>query len=250
VQEQLGPEVEVRWAMRYGQPSLKETLAGWKTEELTIVPLYPQFAESSTRTAIEAVKDALPIGQDIRVMEDFFNTDEFLNSEVQIINKHIQEFKPDHLLLSFHGLPEHHMRKLHPQHCLKRADCCEVLDKHNRYCYRAQCVFTYRQIAERIEFPAEKVSYSFQSRLGRRPWIKPYTDLVLGDLIRQGVKKLSVACPSFVADNLETLEEVQIRLRQQFIAEGGVELQLIPALNTDENWVSNFCALVKRFHSV
>ena len=241
----LAGEFDVRWAMRYGEPSIAARARDWDVRSVAVVPLYPQYAESSTRTALEEARRHLG-ARDVRTLEDFFDAGEFLSAEARAIQAHLDAEKPDHLLLSFHGLPEHHMTKLHPEHCFRTADCCERIDATNRFCYRAQCVATAKGLVARLRYPAERVTYGFQSRLGRRPWIKPYTDVVVDELVARGVRRLSVACPSFVADCLETLEEVELRLREQFRARGGEELKLIPALNAQDHWVEAFAGLVRR----
>jgi ferrochelatase len=157
-----------------------------------------------------------------------------------------QEF--DHLLLSFHGLPERHLHKLDPSgHCLKGADCCrsaspEVLAS----CYRAQCLRSAELFAERMGLKPEQWSVSFQSRLGRAKWIEPYTEARLDELAKQGVKKLLVMCPAFVADCIETLEEIGDRGREQFVEAGGESLKLVPCLNDHPSWVAALKTLSER----
>lgn len=237
-------QYDVRWAMRYGQPSVEGTLKNWDIDELLLFPMYPQYAESSTRTAIEEVLKFVPSGVKVKVTKDFFEHEAFISSQVQRIQEHLDHVRPDHLLLSYHGLPEHHLTKLYPNHCLKDSGCCAKVTEVNRYCYRAQCFATSRAIMSKLNYPAGHISISFQSRLGRRPWIKPYTDYVVPALAKQGVKRLSVASPSFVCDCLETLEEIQVRLKEQFLESGGGELHLIPAVNDEDHWVSNFRRII------
>lgn len=246
LQAHIGPEYEVRWAMRYGNPSLSAVLKDWSVSGLLIIPLYPQYAESSTRTAIEEAEKYLPKGLSYKAVVDFFDDRSFIQSQILNIQEHIDRFKPDHLLLSYHGLPEHHLTKMYPRHCLHSRSCCDQVSDANRFCYRAQCMATSRAIIEGLKFPSDQVSISFQSRLGRRPWIKPYTDHIVPELPRKGIKRLSVASPSFVADCLETLEEIQMRLRDQFIEAGGEELRLIPALNAQERWVKALGEIIKK----
>lgn len=245
VAQSLGPEWDVRWAMRYGSPSIASILKDWQPDELRVVPLYPQFAESSTRTALEQVF-RFAQAKHIEVLEDFFDQAEFVEAQASQINKEIEIFRPDQVLLSYHGLPEHHLGKLHPQHCFQSTTCCEQMTPNNRYCYRAQAVATSKALRHRLKFSVENVHMSFQSRLGRRPWIKPYTDFVVTDLAKSGCRRLLVSCPSFVADCLETLEEIQMRLRDQFISEGGEDLKLVPALNAEPEWILNFSAMIRR----
>jgi protoporphyrin/coproporphyrin ferrochelatase len=248
VARELGSDWEVRWAMRYGSPSIQDTAKNWSVDEIVTIPLYPQYAESSTRTAIETARKVMPAKT--KYLRDFHAQPAFIESQAQVIQTELERFKPDHLLLSFHGLPEHHVTKIHPDHCLKSPSCCDELTERNALCYRAQTMATVRALKLKLSFPSEKISVSFQSRLGRRPWIKPYTDIVVDDLAKSGVRRLAVSCPSFIADCLETLEEIQMRLKEQFIAAGGQDLVLIPAVNDSDDWVRRFALMVKDFQKL
>lgn len=236
-------DYDVRWGMRYGSHAVRDVLKGWEPEEMILVPLYPQYAESSTRTGVEEVEKYLSKKTKMKVMRDFFDAPEFISTEAEIIQEHLDEFKPDHLLLSFHGLPEHHLKKLHPQHC-RFNECCAQVTAANRDCYRAQCFQTARMIKSQLQFDQNKISIGFQSRLGNKPWIKPFTDHIVNDLAASGCKRLSVACPSFTADCLETLEEIQVRSKEQFCSQGGTDLKLIRALNDDDRWAANFVRML------
>ena len=250
VKHRLRQNWDVRWAMRYGAPAIGEVVQDWPVDEIYIVPLYPQYAESSSRTAIDRavarIHKASGGAKKIHILRDFYGEVEFIEAQAALIKKHVDEFAPDQLLLSFHGLPEHHLTKLHEAHCLVTADCCNTVTARNRNCYRAQALFTASALRTHLPLNATKIKVGFQSRLGRRPWIKPYTDLLITELAAQGVKRILVSCPSFVADCLETLEEIQIRLREQFLSEGGQELKLIPALNAEPNWIERFSAMIER----
>ena len=241
--ELVQTEADVRWAMRYGKPSVEDVVKDWDVDQVLVVPMYPQYAESSTRTAIDEAKKF--IKPPMMVHQDFFAHPAYIEAQARQIQKHLSDFKPDHLLLSYHGLPEHHLSKLHPEHCFQSKSCCDQVTEANRNCYRAQCFATSRGLMANLNFPREKISVSFQSRLGRKPWIKPYTDLVVPELVQRGVRRLSVACPSFVSDCLETLEEIQVRLKEQFIECGGEDLKLIPALNDSDDWVRAFREVIK-----
>ena len=151
--------------------------------------------------------------------------------------------KPDHVLMSFHGLPERHLRKTDEtgRYCLATADCCERMGEANRNCYRAQCFATARALAARLELADGGWSVSF----GRDPWIHPYTDAAIAQLAAQGKKRLAVFCPAFVADCLETLEEIGIRGKEQFLAAGGERLTLVPSLNTSFAWCDAVVGIVR-----
>jgi ferrochelatase len=159
----------------------------------------------------------------------------------------LAEFRPDHVLFSFHGLPERQVKKSDPTgaHCLASAECCDVQVPANRWCYRAQCFFTARELASRLGLEAGKWTVAFQSRLGRTPWIHPYTDVVIPELAGKGVKRLAVFSPAFVADCLETLEEIGIRAKAQFLACGGEALTLVPSLNAHPSWVRGLTRMLR-----
>jgi protoporphyrin/coproporphyrin ferrochelatase len=160
----------------------------------------------------------------------------------------LAEARPDHVLFSFHGLPERQVKKSDPTgaHCLASAECCDVQVPANRWCYRAQCFFTARALAQRLGLEQGKWTVTFQSRLGRTPWIRPYTDVVIPELAGKGVKKLVVFCPAFVADCLETLEEIGIRAKAQFLSSGGEALTLVPSLNAHPSWVRGLTQMLRQ----
>lgn len=249
VRESLAHRFDVRWASRYGNPSIRSQLKNWLITELYVVPLYPQYASSSTLSALAEVRAGLrdlDLQPKLHVLRDFYEEPEFISAQSEQIRQYAKSFQPDHYLLSFHGLPLHHVQKLHPNHCQGQAACCEKVSVSNRWCYRAQSMATARALVSAVGVPPSKVTVSFQSRFGRRPWIRPYTDEVIENLAAKGVRRLLVSCPSFVADCLETLEEIQIRLREQFLSLGGEELKLVPALNAENLWVSEFSQMVTR----
>jgi ferrochelatase len=250
----LGDEYKVVLAMRYGNPSLASAIAELTREplkELVILPLYPQYASASTGSSLEeALRLIAPLNNvpALRTVPAFFDDPGYLDAMVENAAPRLAAFKPDYILFSYHGLPERQIRKSEtkPGHCLASDDsCCATMGPHNAFCYRAQSFATTRALAQRLGLGANAHSTAFQSRLGRTPWIKPYTDLVLADLARRGVRRLAVFSPSFVADCLETLEEMTIRGRETFLEAGGESLELIPALNASDAWVRAAAALVK-----
>ncbi len=250
----LWKEGPVELAMRYGELSIERALlklAGQGVRQVTLAPLYPQFADSTTTTVIEEARRVIRdkhLDIQLSILQPFFDQPEYIDALVESVKPYLaQPF--DHLLLSFHGLPERHLHKTDPtgSHCLKTTDCCQraegaVLAS----CYRAQCIQSAAAFAERAGLSPEQWSVSFQSRLGRAKWIEPYTEAHLEELAAKGVKKLLVMCPAFVADCIETLEEIGDRGREQFIEAGGQELQLIPCLNTHEHWVQALATLCRR----
>ncbi|MBN1204425.1 MAG: ferrochelatase [Myxococcaceae bacterium] len=253
VAERLKGEYEVELAMRYGNPSLPDAVRALQARgvrEFILLPLYPQEATSSTSSTLARAYEVLSQGWDVasvRVVPAFHDHPGFLDAFTEVARPVIAEARADHVLFSYHGLPERHLRKSDAsgQHCLASAGCCDVLTEVNRHCYRAQCFATTRALAERLALPSGGYTVSFQSRLGRTPWISPYTDLVLPELAGRGVKRLAVMCPAFVADCLETLEEVGLRAREQFLACGGESLTLVPSLNSHPAWVDAVVRLVR-----
>ncbi|MDA7087115.1 ferrochelatase [Pseudomonas sp. SA3-5] len=247
----------VELAMRYGEPSIETVLnrlAAQGIKQVTLAPLYPQFADSTTTTVIEEAKRVVRAGNldmHFALLAPFYDQPEYLEALVDSARPYLeQDF--DHLLLSFHGLPERHLRKLDPgKHCLQGPDCCrtappEVLAT----CYRAQCMRSAAAFAERMGLRPDQWSVAFQSRLGRDKWIEPYTENRLEELAGQGVKKLLVMCPAFVADCIETLEEIGDRGLEQFQAAGGESLQLVPCLNDHPSWAVALNALCERAPSM
>jgi ferrochelatase len=247
------PEAEVVLAMRYGQPSLAaglDRLRAAGCDHIVVVPLYPQYASSTTGSTLEAVYALAAERWNtpfIQVLPPFFDDAAFLEAFAAQGRDVLAELKPEHVLFSFHGLPERQVRKSDEvgDHCLVKTDCCAVLTHANRNCYRAQCVATARGIAERLGLDASAYSVAFQSRLGRVPWIRPYTDDVLTELAGRGVRRVAVFCPAFVADCLETIEEIGLRAVESFKAAGGEQLALVPSLNASPAWIDALAALIR-----
>ncbi len=257
----LQAKVAERWkdgpvelAMRYGEPSIEgalQRLAASGARRVTLVPLYPQFADSTVTTVVEEARRVL-LARNLKLKMDvlppFYDQPEYLEALADSARPYLaQGF--DHLLLSYHGLPERHLHKSDPTgaHCLRGDDCCQrasgdVLAS----CYRAQCLRTSSGFARYAGLRDEQWSVSFQSRLGRAKWIEPYTEATLDELAGKGVKKLLVMCPAFVADCIETLEEIGERGREQFREAGGEELVLVPCLNDHPQWVEALVRLCER----
>ncbi len=219
--------------MRYGSPSLADAVAALgNADEILLVPLYPQHADSTRTTTINRVRELADVP--LRVIPPFFREPPFIDAMAARIRATMDP--DDHVLFSYHGLPERHLTKADPtgSHCLRSDACCETVSAAHDTCYRHQCRETTRALAAKLGL--ERYSTAFQSRLGRLPWLRPYTDEVLAELPGQGVRHLTVACPAFTADNLETLEEIGIRGRETFLEAGGVAFRLAPGLNDDPDW--------------
>ncbi len=235
------------FAMRYGSPSIAaklDELLSHSPKDLIILPLYPHYSSASTGSTLEIIYGILAKKWNVpavRVIGPFYQDPGFLDAFAAIGRPLLESFAPDHILFSYHGLPERHIVKSEslPGHCLKSDDaCCSTLSAKNDFCYRAQCFETTRQLSRRLGLDPTRFTTCFQSRLGRTPWIKPYTDILIQDLARQGKKKVLVFSPSFVADCLETLEEISLRGRDAFKEAGGDNLLLVPSLNSSDAWVA------------
>lgn len=251
LQERVRLPVEV--AMRYGRPSIPSVIrriVAAQAKEVLLIPLYPHHAMSSYETAVERVREVLAelnFHGALRVLPPFCEDPDYLAALVAGSEKALKRGY-DHLLFSFHGLPERHLRLADKSrsHCLVRWDCCEVAHPAHAVCYRAQVFKTVEGFVSKAGIPREKCSVAFQSRLGREPWLQPYTDLELKRLASQGIRCLTVICPSFVADCLETLEEIGIRGRELFLHAGGEELTLAPCMNDHPRWIETLAGYVRR----
>lgn len=252
VQERLGDDFRVTLAMRYQNPSVASALRAVQetpVERLVVVPLFPQYSSAASGSAIEKVMRELEGGWNIpsvRILGDFYDHPGFIGAQAAVARRSLADFDADHVLMSFHGLPERHVKKSWAPGftgCDLKGPCPAVTHG-NRYCYRAQCYATARALAAAMDLPEDGYTVSFQSRLGRDPWVKPYTDELLPELAKTH-KRLAVMCPAFVADCLETLEEIGIRARDDWEKAGGEALQLIPCVNADDAWADAVADMVR-----
>ncbi len=244
--------VPVGLAMRYGQPSIQrgidELLARCTpTDEIVVVPMYPQYAMASTRTVETAVEAAMrERNAAFRFVPPLFDDEAYLDALAHLVQRDFPA-DADYLLFSYHGIPKRHLRKVDPtrSHCLGSPDCCSTPSIAHATCYRHQIISTTESVAQRLQLPRERYGFSFQSRLGSG-WLEPYTDKVLTELPARGIKRLAVVCPAFVADCLETLEEIAIRGRETFMNAGGEAFTYIPCLNDDPRWIDALAAACER----
>jgi protoporphyrin/coproporphyrin ferrochelatase len=244
----LGRDYQVELGMRYGQPSIQSALAKLHgVTSLHVIPLFPQYSSAATASALQVLFAEVAKKWNIPAMtvkNDFYNHPGFITAYADVIKQHLQHKKIDLLLFSYHGLPERHINKSECIAFCNRLQGCPQIDVNNHYCYRSQCFITSSLLAKVLGLKENEYAVSFQSRLGRTPWIKPYTDLLLPELRQQGVKSIAIVCPSFVSDCLETLEEIDIRAREQWLALGGESFTFIPCLNDHPMWVKTLESMV------
>ena len=246
----LGEGFYVRLAMRYQSPSVPSVMADMKKQKvdrLIVIPLFPQYASASTGSVAEEVMRIASGWQTIptiTIINQFFERPDFIDAFAERTKVKLAEAEYDHLLLTYHGLPERHIRKGDDHKVCQLGTCCESISGANQWCYRAQCFATSRALVEAVGWPAEKATTTFQSRLGSDPWIKPYTDKVLKELAEKGVKRILAVSPSFVADCLETVIEIGDEYRELFEEYGGEHVELVPSLNDSPAWIAMLKAMV------
>lgn len=257
----LGEDWVVDFGMRYGRPTLEaalDRLEGAGCTRIFVLALYPHYASSSTgstRVKLFELAAARPHVPALTMLPDFYEDVDFIEAQAVLAEESWGETVPEHVLFSFHGVPERQVTATDLSgvvpgakgaHCLARPGCCDRIGPENRACYRAQCYATARALARRLQLAEGRWSVSFQSRLGRTPWIQPFTDEVLPALAQKGVKRIAVLTPSFVADCLETIEEIGIRAVEDFTGAGGEELVRVPCVNTHPRWVQGVVNMVRR----
>jgi ferrochelatase len=240
--------------MRYQNPSIEfavRNLAIKGITDLLLIPLFPHYAMSSYETAVVRVQEVaakLAPEMKITVQPPYYDSPDFIVALVASAEDFLKK-DYDHLLFSYHGIPERHLHKSDPtgRHCLKADNCCEVASPARATCYRAQCFATTAAFVKLAGVPKEKYSVSFQSRLGKDPWLKPYTDYELLRLAQEGKKRMLVICPAFVSDCLETIEEIGMRGCADFMGASGKEFTRIPCMNEHPLWIEALEKMVARF---
>ncbi|MBX7058033.1 MAG: ferrochelatase [Leptospirales bacterium] len=255
LKEQERQDVVVALAMRYGRPSIAEALEKLrqaKATQLLVAPMYPQYAAATTASSLDEVFRILQSEWDIptlHTLPPFFDAEQFIEPyarRLRLLHQELQQrgAPADLTLFSFHGLPERQIKRSdYAGQCRFDESCCSHSGAHNARCYRAQCFATARAMAQQAGIAADKYRVSFQSRLGRTPWIAPYTDELIVQLAREGCRSLAAVSPSFTADCLETLEELAMRGAASFRQHGGRDFHYLACPNDDPNWVSGFLAL-------
>jgi ferrochelatase len=248
----MGDNYHVAFGMRYQKPSLRNALLELRdatVSRIIAVPLYPQYSSAATGSTIDAINaerkkiDGLP---EIKIIDRFHHLEGYLNAVVATA-KGFDHNDYDHVMFSFHGVPERQITKTSIEFgegkC-RFGNCCDVITKENQYCYRANCMHTAWELAKRLNIPKEKYTICFQSRLGRTPWLKPFSDQVIIDLGKAGKKKILAFSPAFVADCLETIHEIGVEYDELFHEHGGEKVQLVPSLNSSDEWVKGLQEII------
>ncbi len=252
LQEKLGEAYIVKLAMRYQNPSIHSKLEEFKVSginKLIVIPMFPHYASASTGSVFEKVFTELSAWQampEVRIVNYFYHYPRLIDGFVENAKKYMQEHNYEHFLFSYHGLPERQIRKsdCHGDVC-KFSTCCIQITQKNQHCYRAQCFETTRLLVKKLGLKEGTYTTSFQSRLGRDPWIKPYSDLIIKELAESGIKSILTFSPAFVSDCLETTIEIGEEYRELFEEYGGEKWQLVESLNDSENWIELLSELVK-----
>lgn len=247
VQASLGDKYQVEFGMRYGNPSIKNALNKLQScDEICILPLYPQYSSAANGSSIQYALEQIAkfnVTPSLRVIHNFHADPKYINAQAELIKQNLQP--NTHVLFSYHGIPERHILKAGCKEVCKNACVSPTNQNTASRCYRAQCFTTTRLLAEKLGLQANDYSIGFQSRLGRTEWIKPYTDKVMQDLGARGIKNLCVVCPSFIADCLETLEEIGIRgLEDWRSMSNNGNLTIVPCLNSSDSLVEVICNLI------
>lgn len=248
------PDAAIEIGMAYGKPSVPsqmDALIAQGVTRLVIVPMFPQYASATVGSVLELVYKTAAHKQNvpaITVLPPFYEEPEFLDAWKNVAQPELDRFKPDHVVISFHGLPERQVKKSDPtgNHCLQKKDCCKNYLSGNPMCYRAHCMTTAEGITQRLGLKPDQYTIAFQSRLGRDPWLTPATDETVVSLAKKGVKRLAILSPAFVADCIETIEELGGQAKESFEHNGGKEFLLVPSLNSGARWADAFAAILRK----
>jgi len=247
------PDSLIEIGMAYGKPSIPsaiDSLLKQEVNRIVLAPMFPQYASATFGAVLEVAHKHLSTKLNVppsTSIAPYYNHPLFLDAWAANIKTQLDTYKPDHIVLSFHGLPERHIKNCDPtgKACLQKNDCCERYLEHNPSCYKAHCLATAKGIIERLGLVEGTYTVSFQSRLGKDPWIGPATDDSIDALAQSGVKRLAVLSPAFVADCIETIEEIGIQACESFEENGGESFELLPSLNSEDTWIDAFAEILK-----
>lgn len=249
---ELMPDLNVDLCMRYGNPSIEASIIKAKKqgfEQILFLPLYPQYSTATTRSSIkefEAMLKKHKLDTDYLCIEEFCIEEGFIEACAKNAKIVMDEISAEHLIMSFHGIPEKMLTKNSPKGNCLSGDCCFKQAPSKNMCYRAHCLWTAKKIQEKLNLEENQVSVSFQSRLGPTKWLQPYTDATIESLATQGKKRVAIASPAFTADCLETLEELAVEGSKSFKEAGGEILKLVPAPNDDNAFIETLKQMVLR----
>ncbi len=252
LQQRLGNEFQVELAMRYQSPSIESALQRLKSanvRSIQVIPMFPQYASASTGSVIDKVMELVKNWQtipDISFVNSFHDNEFMIQAFAENAKRHEPETY-DHILFSFHGLPQRQLKKSDPtgKYCLQVNNCCSRFNDANKFCYSAQSHNTALLIANKMGISKDQYTVCFQSRLGNDPWVQPYTSAIIAEQAKKGAKRLLVLCPAFVADCLETVYEVSVEYHDEFKALGGEKVQLVESLNDEPLWIEALVHLSK-----
>ncbi len=248
-----GEDVLVLNGMAYSQPFVSEAMAELASkgkDEILVLPLFPQYSTATTASVFnevrqEAAKWKTP--PKLQFIDDLYAEPAFVRAWADLIGKHLQEEQVDHVVFSYHGLPESNIKKADTHGVCEFGSCCEQISDKNRLCYRAQCMGTTKNVVAALGWSEDRYSIAFQSRFGNQAWIQPYLDDHLETLLSSGCKKIAVVTPSFVSACLETIHEIVIEYREEFMEGGGEVFQLVPNLNDEPVWFSSVYEISQRY---
>ena len=249
-------DIPVALAMRYGTMTIQKGLQELKDKgvtEVMLMPLYPQHAMASTTTIVvlaEELRQKYFPEMTFTNVPAFYNKPDFIRALANSIKKHLEGFDYDHVLFSYHGVPKRHIRKtdVTKSHCKIDGSCCNTPSPAHEFCYRHQCYETTKQVVKLLGIPETKYSQTFQSRLAGDKWLTPYTDVEVNKMPEKGIKKLAVVTPAFVSDCLETLEEIGMEAKEEFVHHGGQDFKAIPCLNDEDEWCGVVANWIKEWN--
>lgn len=251
VQSELKDTHHIALGMRYQSPSIENALLELKqhqVDDILVIPLFPQYASATSGSVHQKVMEIVSKWQSIpsiKFLHSFYDYDAMIEVFAENAKKYdISSF--DHILFSYHGLPQRQLRKADDSkaHCLKVKDCCKTITPNNKFCYSAQCHATSKCIADKLQLSENQYTVCFQSRLGRDPWAQPYTSEVIKEMAAKKYKRILVFSPAFVADCLETIFEIAEEYQEEFVEMGGEKIQLVESLNTHPKWIKALSQLI------
>jgi ferrochelatase len=250
--DDAGEDVKVFNGMAYSKPFVWDAVADIKSQgitEILALPLFPQFSTATTASVFHEVKQQVAKWEtqpQVHFVNDLYSEPAFIRAWSVLIAKHLEMSNYDHVIFSYHGLPEKTIKKFDPEDYCKFGECCNTITDKNALCYRAQCVQTTKGIVDALGWAEDKYSIAFQSRFGNQPWIQPYLDEHIVKLVEQGIKKVAVVTPSFISDCLETIHEIGIEYHEEFMEAGGEVFTLVPNLNDDPAWFGSVHEIAKK----